>query len=60
VPDSSDDRVGTTLRTYRIDAILGRGGQGVVYLAEQAGLDRKVALKVLSPELAHDETFRWA
>ena len=35
---------------YRIVSELGRGNNGVVYLAEQEPLDRKVALKILLPE----------
>jgi YVTN family beta-propeller protein len=53
-----DLRVGTELAGYRIEAILGRGGMGTVYLAEHAKLRRKVALKLLSPELSDDPTFR--
>ena len=49
---------GTEFAGYRIMAVLGRGGMSVVYLAEHLGLERKVALKVLAPQLAHDERFR--
>src|SRR5438045_2371325 len=49
---------GTELGGYQIEGIVGRGGMGVVYLAEHLRLKRKVALKVLAPELAADERFR--
>jgi serine/threonine protein kinase len=50
--------VGGTFGEYTIDALLGRGGMGTVYLATHERLGRKVALKLLAPELAHDEAFR--
>ena len=50
--------VGETFGGYTIESLLGRGGMGTVYLATHARLARKVALKVISPELAHDEDFR--
>ena len=41
----------TTLGEYEILTELGRGGMAVVYLAHDLALDRKVAIKVMSPEL---------
>src|SRR5919106_4742716 len=49
---------GDQIAGYRIDGVLGHGGMGIVYEATQLGLKRKVALKVLAPQLGGDESFR--
>src|SRR5690606_6435904 len=43
---------------YRILRVIGHGGMSTVYLAEQASLDRKVALKVMLSEALADEVSR--
>ncbi|MBQ6472208.1 MAG: FAD-dependent oxidoreductase, partial [Victivallales bacterium] len=48
---------GTVINGYRIDHELGRGAMAVVYLAEQLDLERQVAFKILSAELAADKEF---
>ena len=50
--------VGSRLAGYRLDEQIGRGGMAVVYRAYDTRLERPVAIKVLTPELAEDEAFR--
>jgi DNA-binding beta-propeller fold protein YncE len=49
---------GSHVAGYRLDEQIGRGGMAVVYRAFDARLERRVALKILAPELASDEEFR--
>ena len=49
---------GKTIGPYLVKAELGRGGMGVVYLAEDTRLGRPVAIKVLPRALAADPSHR--
>ena len=49
---------GTQVSRYRVEQIVARGGMGLVYEATDVRLERRVALKVLSPELSNDANFR--
>ncbi|MEQ8767610.1 MAG: FHA domain-containing serine/threonine-protein kinase [Planctomycetota bacterium] len=53
---AQDPLVGKTIDgKYQITSHLGRGGMGMVYRATQLGLDREIALKILSPQLVKDQ-----
>jgi serine/threonine protein kinase len=56
-PQSDDDLSGKELGGFRILRRLGAGAMADVYLAEQSSLKRHVAVKVLKPHLAADETY---
>jgi serine/threonine protein kinase len=49
---------GYELGRYRIEDVLGRGGQATVYVAHEGPTGRRLALKVLSAEFSHDATVR--
>src|SRR5688500_19182800 len=46
---------GTRLDRYEIHSMLGEGGMGEVYLAQDKKLDRKVALKILPNDVAANQ-----
>ena len=50
--------IGTTIAHYKVLRELGRGGMGIVYLADDPRLRRKVAIKALPPEAARDPVRR--
>jgi ABC-type transport system substrate-binding protein/class 3 adenylate cyclase len=54
----TDLALGSSLAGYRLERHIGTGGMGSVYLATELALERRVALKVIRPELAGDDRFR--
>lgn len=57
--EAPDPRIGRTIGgRYVVESVIGQGGMGTVYQARQDVLDRRVAIKFLSPELAVDESQR--
>ena len=54
--DELRDRLARVLAgRYEITKLLGRGGMAVVFLAQDLALERQVAIKVLPPDMAHDQ-----
>lgn len=57
-PDSADSRVGTAFGPYEIVSLIGQGGMGEVYEANDTVKGRTVALKILPQHLSRDESFK--
>jgi serine/threonine protein kinase len=55
---SQDTRIGSEIAGYRNESPIGRGGMSVVCLSSQDFPKRKVAPKLLAPEIADQEGFR--
>jgi len=51
---SHEDLIGKTLNHYRILSLLGVGGMGEVYLAEDTKLGRKIAIKLMPTQFAEN------
>ena len=56
-PTDDPHRLGR-LGEYEVTGVIGQGGMGVVLKAVEPSLDRVVAIKVMSPHLAHHATAR--
>ncbi|MBA3697822.1 MAG: serine/threonine protein kinase [Planctomycetes bacterium] len=55
MPD--DPLIGFAADGLRFEALLGRGAMGAVYRGTQVGMERTVAIKVIAPHLAEDQTY---
>jgi serine/threonine protein kinase, bacterial len=56
--ETTDSREGTDFGPYRLRRLVGRGGMGDVYEAEDTVRERVVALKLMSQTLSNDPVFR--
>ena len=56
IPPADEDWSGRAVGEFHILRRIGRGGMGQVFLAEQTSLKRKVAIKMLRPDLVANKT----
>jgi len=52
---ATDDLIGRTVGSYRVEKLLGKGGMGSVYMGVHPGIGSRVAIKFLHPQFSHDE-----
>jgi eukaryotic-like serine/threonine-protein kinase len=55
IADKGESLINRELGSYQVEALLGTGGMGEVYLAKDTRLDRRIALKVLPAHLSDDK-----
>jgi serine/threonine protein kinase len=51
----TDDLIGRTIGSYRVDRLLGKGGMGTVYMGMHPVIGSRVAIKFLHPQFSHDD-----
>lgn len=51
----AEARVGTVIGSYRLGAVLGRGGMGTVYRGEHVYIGKQAAIKILHPQFAGED-----
>ncbi len=56
--ETGDSLIGTRLGPYDVIRKIGKGGMGIVYLAQDIRLDRPVAIKMLAPKYTSDSKQR--
>jgi serine/threonine protein kinase len=51
----TDDLIGRTIGSYRVERLLGKGGMGSVYMGTHPVIGSRVAIKFLHPQFSHDD-----